>query len=315
MNVSVIVPARNARATLARTLAALAEQDLADGYEVIVVDDGSTDGTAELAREAAGPVEVITQEAAGPAAARNAGVARSSGRAIAFCDADVFPARGWLRAGLEALRTADLVQGMVVPDPRARLGPFDRTIWITTGGGLWEAANMFVDRSLFERVGGFPDGIQPAGGKALAEDVFFAYRALRAGARASFCPEALAHHAVFPRGWGAYVGERRRLVHFPAMTRAVPELRDRFLYRRAFLNPRTARLDLGIAGAALALLTRSPLPLLAGLPYLAQVLGAARRGGAGGPTAWAIGAADVAADLVGAAALVDGSVRHRSLVI
>jgi hypothetical protein len=204
---------------------------------------------------------------------------------------------------------------MVLPDPAARRGPFDRTIWITGAGGLWEAANMLVRRQLFDRVGGFPDGLQPPRGKALAEDVFFGYRAVRTGARTAFCPRALAYHAVFPRSWRGYAAERQRLAYFPAMVRAAPELRSTFLYRRAFLNERTARLDLGLVGAILALLRRSPLPLVAALPYLQTVAAQAARADSAGPSRTAVAAADVAADLVGAAAMARGSLRYRSPVL
>ena len=145
---SVIVPARNAQQTLPRTLAALAGQNLDGGLEVIVVDDGSSDDTAAVARRAPGPVTVLEQEPKGPAAARNLGVAISSGAMLAFCDADVFPAAGWLRAGVRALERADIVQGAVLPDPLAKLGPFDRSLWITFEVGLWETANLFVQREL-----------------------------------------------------------------------------------------------------------------------------------------------------------------------
>ena len=315
MIASVIVPARNARGTLPRTLAALAGQDFDGDYEVIVVDDGSTDDTAELARRAPGEVRVLTQPPGGPGAARNTGVAAAGGAVLAFCDADVFPAPGWLRAGVGALADADLVQGRVLPDPRTPLGPLDRTIWVTSAAGLWEAANLFVSRALFERVGGFPDGIRPTVGKALAEDVLFGYGALRAGARASFCGEALAYHAVFARGPRDYVYERRRLVYFPAIARAAPELRERFLYRRAFLNARTARLDLGLAGAAIALATRSKLPLLAAVPYLIAVRAQALRAESTGTGWWRIAPTDIAADIVGACALAAGSVRYRAPVL
>jgi glycosyltransferase involved in cell wall biosynthesis len=315
MIASVIVPARDARDTLPRTLESLSRQRLEHAYEVVVVDDGSTDDTAELARRAPGPVRVLTQRAAGPGAARNAGAATASGAALAFCDADVFPVEGWLAAGLEALEGADLVQGRVLPDPGAPLGPFDRTISVTSGAGLWEAANLFVSPRLFERAGGFPDGIRPRRGKALAEDVLFGYRALRAGARTAFCADALAHHAVFPRGWRGYVSERLRLAYFPAMARAAPELRERFLYRGAFLDARTARLDLGLAGTTLALVAGSPLPLLAALPYLRMVRAGALRADHRAASPWVVAAADIAADLVGAAALAGGSVRYRSPVL
>jgi glycosyltransferase involved in cell wall biosynthesis len=332
--VSVIVPARDARATLPRALAAIAGQDIAEPFEVIVVDDGSRDDTARIARAAGPPVQVVVQAAAGaggaggaggPASARNAGVARARGTLLAFCDADVFPAPGWLAAGVRALAGADLVQGRVLPDPLAPLGPFDRTLWIDGAVGLWETANLFVTRSAFEAAGGFEQWLAPRRGKALAEDVWFGYRALRAGARPAFCPDALAHHAVFPRGWRAYAAERARLRFFPAMTARMPELRRAFLYRRAFLNARTARLDLAVAAALVAVARRSPLSLAAAVPYARELRRHARRAAAGGPRApapaapspalAAVAAADLCADLVGLAALAAGSVRYGAPVL
>ncbi len=320
---SVIVPARNAEPTLARTLRALARQELEGGYEVIVVDDGSRDRTAELAEQAASaaaiPLTVLRQPPLGPAAARNRGVARARAGLLAFCDADVFPEPGWLRAGVGALGAADLVQGCVRPDPEAPLGPFDRTLWITSQVGLWETANLFVTREAFDAAGGFEEWLRPRRGKALAEDVWFGYRALRSGARPAFCAEALAHHAVFARPWTAYAAERARLRYFPAMAARMPELRRAFLHRGAFLNERTAKLDLALAAGVIAL--RRPgarsvaLAVAAGTPYLRELRRHAARALAAPPGVAAVAAADAAADLVGLAALLAGSARHRALVI
>jgi glycosyltransferase involved in cell wall biosynthesis len=305
--VSVIVPARDAAATIVRTLAALSAQQLDDGaFEVIVVDDGSRDDTLALARGAPGPTRVITQPPLGPAAARNRGVAAAVGARLAFCDADVVPAPGWLAAGIRALRDADLVQGRVLPDPEVVLGPFDRSLWITAQVGLWETANLFVTRPAFETAGGFEEWISPRRGKALAEDVWFGYRALRGGARPAFCGAALAHHAVFARGWPGYVAERTRRRYFPAMTRKMPELRSAFLYRRVFLDARSARFDLAAAGIGLALWRRTAIPLLATGPYIRA---ARTRGPAG------VVAADVLADIVSLAALVVGSIRYGAPVL
>jgi glycosyltransferase involved in cell wall biosynthesis len=306
---SVIVPARDAEATLPRTLEALALQELDAPYEVIVVDDGSSDRSVELARRAPGPIRVLEQPALGPAAARNLGVAESKGSALAFCDADCFPTPGWLRAGLTALRSADLVQGHVLPDPTAPLGPFDRTLWVTFDGGLYETASLFATRALFDRVGGFEEWLQVELGKAMAEDVWFGWRARRLGARTAFCPDALAHHAVFARGGREYVAERRRLRYFPAMAAKVPELRRHFFFGRVFLNRRSAALDAGVAGAVAAAALRSLLPLLAALPYSWMAL---RRARSFGPRWPRIAAIDVAADLVGLAAMLRGSLRSRS---
>jgi glycosyltransferase involved in cell wall biosynthesis len=311
--VSVIVPARDAGATLARTLQAIGAQDIAEPFEVIVVNDGSRDATARIAAGAGAAVTVLGQAAAGPAAARNAGVARSRGAVLAFCDADVFPAPGWLAAGVRALERADLVQGRVLPDPESPLGPFDRTLWINGAVGLWETANLFVTREAFDAAGGFEQWLVPRRGKALAEDVWFGHRALRAGARPAFCPEALAHHAVFRRSWRAYAAERARLRFFPAMAARMPELRDAFLYRRVFLSARTARCDLAAVAALIAAVRRRPWPLLATVPYGRELCRQAYR--AAGPHPVAVAAVDLAADLVGLAALAAGSVRYRAPVL
>jgi glycosyltransferase involved in cell wall biosynthesis len=299
---SVIIPVRDAERTLARTLDRLALQDAPFEHEVIVVDDGSSDGSVAVA-EAAG-ARVLRQDAQGPAQARNRGVAASSAAVLAFCDADCFPEPGWLAAGVAALDDAELVQGHVLPDPDAEIGPFDRSLWITYEVGLWETANLFVTRELFDRVGGFEDWLEPVAGKAMAEDVWFGWRAKRAGARSAFCEQALAYHAVFPREPRDYVLERRRLRHFPEMARRMPELRDALFHRRLFLNERSAAFDLALAGAALALARRSPWPLAAALPY-ARI--ARHRGRAA--------AVDLAADLVGAAALARGSIEARTPVL
>ena len=315
--VSVIVPARDAAATLPRTLAALVAQQCAGGFEVIVVDDGSSDATAQIVRDTGPPVTLVQQPALGPGVARNRGVEAAQTTRLAFCDADVVPAPGWLAAGVAALDAADLVQGRVTPDPRAALGPFDRTLWINSEVGLWETANLFVTRAAFEDAGGFVEWIRPRRGKALAEDVWFGYRALRTGARRAFCAGALAHHAVFARGWRGYVAERARLRFFPAMVARMPELRRAFLHRSAFLNERTARFDAAVLAVAVATVRRRPLVLLAVLPYARVVRrDASVRAPSPHPSeVVAVALADVAADLVGLGALLYGSLRYRAPVL
>jgi glycosyltransferase involved in cell wall biosynthesis len=306
LKVSVIVPALDASATLPRTLAALADQTAAP-HEVIVVDDGSSDGTGAIA--ARHGATVVRQSRSGPGAARNAGVAASSGDALAFTDADCFPTRGWLAAGVDALAGADLVQGKVDPDPEAPLGPFDRTIWVGRESGLYETANLFVRREVFDRVGGFEVWLEPEIGKPLGEDMWFGWRARRSGAGTAFCPTALVHHAVFPRRPAAFVAERRRLRYFPAMAAKMPELRREFFYARWFLSRRSAAFDAALAGTATALACRSRWPLAAALPYASMVYRDARPHRHRAPLVAAVG---VAADAVGLAALARGAARSRT---
>jgi glycosyltransferase involved in cell wall biosynthesis len=312
VRVSVVVPARNAAATIGRTLASLAVQDLDGRFEVIVVDDGSDDDTLAIARNAPGPVTVIATGGSSAADARNRGVEQASAPVIAFTDADCFPARDWLAKAVEALDGADLVQGRVMPDPDATLGPFDRTIWVESERGFYETANLIVRRDLFERVGGFEDWLDTGGEKLLAEDVWFGWRAVRAGARTGFAPEAVVHHAIFPRGPAGYVSERLRLRYFPAIAQRIPEFRRRTLFAGVFLSPRSAAFDMALAGAAVAALRRSALPLVAALPYARMAVRgtlAYRR------RAPLVAAVRTAADAVGLGALVAGSLRWRSPVI
>ena len=85
--VSVIIPTRNRAAFLAQALESILAQTVVPG-EIIVVDDGSTDGTAALVRDFTAPVRCLHQPARGPAAARNLGLESASGAYIAFLDDD-----------------------------------------------------------------------------------------------------------------------------------------------------------------------------------------------------------------------------------
>jgi glycosyltransferase involved in cell wall biosynthesis len=313
--VSVIVPALNAAATIEPALTALARQDLERHYEVIVVDDGSTDGTSALARAAAAiggrwlEVRVLEQPRLGPGPARNRGAQEARGEVLAFTDADCVPTAAWLREGLRALERADLVQGAVRPDPGARLGPFDHTVWVLRESGLYETANLFIRRALFERLGGFEDWLGEVIGKPLAEDVWLGWRARRSGAPAAFSSAAVVHHAVHPRGIDAYVAERLRLQYFPAIAALVPELRCSLFWGRWFLTRRSAAFDVALLAALVALVARSPAPLLAASPY-AWLL--ARRAMRWRRAAAKVAGGDLLADAVGLAALAWGSVRFRS---
>ncbi len=309
---SVIVPVHNGAATLLAALSALARQEAPEAYEVIVVDDGSVDGSAALAERGPGPVTVLRQEQAGPAAARNRGAEAAHGAFLCFTDSDCFPHSGWLAAGLAALEHADLVQGEVRPDPDARRTPYDRTLAVLRESGLYETANLFVRRELFEALDGFEVWLEPEVGKPLAEDVWFGWRARRAGARIAFSSEALVHHAVFAQRPLDVILDRRRLRYFPAIAAKVPEIRRTFFFARIFLSRRNAAFDAAVLGTAAALVARSPLPLAVTAPYVRSLTRTARHWGKRGP---AVAAVLAARDAVGLVSLVQGSARWRSLVL
>jgi len=308
---TVVVPARNAEATLPETLAGLERQRFDGRFDVVVVDDGSTDATLAIAGASPVVTTVLRASGVGPAKARNLGASGAEGAVIAFLDSDCVPVPEWLATGVEALKEADFAQGMVTPRPETAVGPFDRTLWVTRASGLFESANIFVSRQLFQSLGGFESWLVPRRSKELGEDVWFGWRAQRAGARMTFVSDALAYHAVFPRTAREYVAERARLRFFPALARRMPELRERLFYRRYFLTKRSAAFDAALVGALLA--RRRRLGLLAAAPY-GRMLLADMRGHRPAPGAKLM-AVNLAADGLGFVSLAAGSIRRRSLLI
>lgn len=173
--VSVVVPTHDRAGYLAVTLESLNAQDLESPYEVIVVDDGSRDGTAGVARRA-GAKYLRHDPARGVNAARNEGARAAAADLIAYVDDDVYAPPGWLRAMLEgagAHPDAEAFGGPIRarfegPAPRScgrelppittlDLGSQDRETEL-----VW-SANMLVRRSAFKRVGYFDESL-PTGG-------------------------------------------------------------------------------------------------------------------------------------------------------
>lgn len=116
--ISVVIPTYNRKAILLKALTALANQTLApEHYEVIVIDDGSTDDTETALRSWAAPHRLIyrKQSRRGPAAARNHGIRISSGELMVFIDSDIVVTESFLRAHLNAHAR----------DGRLDKGPFD----------------------------------------------------------------------------------------------------------------------------------------------------------------------------------------------
>jgi glycosyltransferase involved in cell wall biosynthesis len=164
--VSVIIPAFNAEAYVADAIETVLAQTY-EPIECIVVDDGSTDGTAAAVRAFGAKVTLIQQPNAGIAGARNSGAASASGEYLAFLDADDrwLPER--VRAGLEALaRTADagaVVCGTQVVDESLRpIGTIVQDPGVTIEDLLLcratlvsTSSNLLIRRPCFDDVGGW----------------------------------------------------------------------------------------------------------------------------------------------------------------
>jgi glycosyltransferase involved in cell wall biosynthesis len=211
---SVIVPVRNGGHDVRELLETLAAQTLRrDRFEVVVGDDGSTDGTCDGLDREDGLVRVVPGPPLNSYAARNRAVRASRAPVLAFCDADCRPEPEWLERGLAALERADLVAGRI----RFAL-PERRTVWTLLDidgskdherqvrNGTAETANLFVRRELWERVGGFDDSLPEHG------DFDFVSRCVAGGARLVYDAEAVVWH--------------------PVRTRARPFLRALWIYNR-----------------------------------------------------------------------------------
>lgn len=205
--ISVIVPTYNRRASLSRLLQALGRQTYpAARFEVVVVDDGSTDGTADAVRalDLAYPLRLLIQENRGPASARNLGVEQADGPVIVFLDDDVEPLPELLavHGAIHGSRTGQVVVGPMLPPP-----DWPRPAWIR-----WEeeklerqyqamkegryactprqfyTGNASLPRSMFLDAGGFNVEFRRA------EDVELAWRLAMRGARFRFEPGAQVLH-------------------------------------------------------------------------------------------------------------------------
>lgn len=119
-DVSVVIPAHNAETTLAEQLDAVLAQHATESFEVVVVDNASTDATARLvddyARRDARVRLVNATDGRGPSHARNVGVRAARADLIVCCDADDVVAPGWLSALAESLLDHEIVAGVLEVD-------------------------------------------------------------------------------------------------------------------------------------------------------------------------------------------------------
>ena len=226
--VSIIIPAYNAAATLGALLDALA-RDVGARAEIIVVDDGSTDGTAAAARRFKG-VKVITQANSGPGAARNRGARAARGEILVFIDADCEPALGWFDAltrPLLADETVAAAKGVYRTRQRSWAARFAQLEFEGRYRLLRRARQIaFVDSysaairaDAFRAVGGF----DPHFPLADNEDVDLSFKLARAGYKMVFCPAAAVYHR-HPATWRRYAALKLRRAYWRARVyRRFPE--------------------------------------------------------------------------------------------
>ena len=158
---SIIVPAHNEEALIAETLRAInaAARETGVAIELIVVDDGSTDRTAEIAT--ANGARVVAVQVRQIAAARNAGARAARGGLLLFVDADTLISAAALRGAMAALQTGAAGGGAmpVFADgtPGWAVRTMTVTVWILRTANWAAGCFLFARRDAFERAGGFDE--------------------------------------------------------------------------------------------------------------------------------------------------------------
>jgi glycosyltransferase involved in cell wall biosynthesis len=194
--VSVVIPTRNRADSLRRTLDALSAQSYPH-FEIIVVDDASTDDTRELLNAwAGGRREVFHQVLPhGSYAARNRGWRAARGEVIAFTDDDCLPDRDWLSNLTAPLDDASAIasQGMTVASP-GEITPFTHQIEQRRGGPPYRTCNIAYRRETLATLGGFDESLR------WYADNILGLRAARLGP-VSFASKAVVHHPPRARNW------------------------------------------------------------------------------------------------------------------
>ncbi|MHB9154660.1 MAG: glycosyltransferase [Endomicrobiales bacterium] len=208
--VSVVIPVKNGQDTIEKCIRSLFALNY-PRFEVIVIDDGSTDRTAAIVKslssgDAARRLRLLEGDSAGPSRARNRGIAEAKGDFVAFTDDDCLVDREWLNELLKGFRgdTAAVGGTQKSPEDESAFGKavhdFMMTVGFLTdymkdpsGAGIREVdhnptCNAMYRREVFAKTGGFMEDLWPG------EDVELDYRVTRAGYRIVFAPKAVVYH-------------------------------------------------------------------------------------------------------------------------
>jgi glycosyltransferase involved in cell wall biosynthesis len=267
---SVVVPAHQAAGLIGECVRALGSQSVARGrYEIIVVDDGSSDATADEARGAGADLVLVTPNR-GPAAARNSGVEAARAGIVLFTDADCEPWNGWIDAlaapfadrevtgckGTYRSRQRSLIARLVQLEFEIRYERMRKLEQID----FIDAYSAAYRRSTLLQSGGF----DPTYPLPSAEDVDLSFRLASQGHRLVFVPEAWVYHR-HPESLAVYLRRKARYGLWRALLYLrYPERIGGDAHTDSMLKPQFVLVALGGLAVLGGLLWRPLLALVAG---------------------------------------------------
>ncbi len=204
MSVSVIVPTRDGARFIAETIQSIAAQTVKP-LEIVLVDDGSTDGTAGIALGVSPLVKVVAARGLGPAGARNAGILAASGNLLAFLDHDDLWVPGKLGMQTELLSVEPNIDICLGKLRSFRDGPFrSERDWLGAAVPGYLTITMMVRRDCFARAG-LLDATRP-----FSDSAEWLLRAEDAGLRVKMIDEVLTLHRVHDRNYSRVNGDMSR---------------------------------------------------------------------------------------------------------
>jgi glycosyltransferase involved in cell wall biosynthesis len=196
---SIIIPTFNGASRIGNCLGSLVQQTIGRDVEILVVDDGSTDNTANVVRSYSS-VRLIAQTNAGPASARNRGALEAKGKILLFTDDDCVPMPDWLDAMLEPFKDLDVVgaKGIYRTHQKSLAARFVQIEYEDKYRMMAGLPSIdFIDtysagfrRDRFLEMAGYDTSFPVA----CAEDVELSYRMSARGWKMKFVPAAIVYH-------------------------------------------------------------------------------------------------------------------------
>lgn len=288
--VSVVTPVRNRKALLRELVDSLWAQSLdPTRFEIVVVDDCSSDGTSELLAELAqrSPCRFVHQRLAthgGAVRARNEGVRLAQAPLLAFTDSDCRVTPRWLELGVGAFGSdagVGFATGPILNKP-------EQTVTFFSVGGnplpgenpVYPLANAFYRKQVILEVGGFDESawLREVNTTAMEfSDVDMAYRVLGRGYRNAFVPDLVVYHHVFQVSPVQWLLWTLKVAQLPEVLRRYPVLRKTLLWKGPLLSPDHLLFYLALLGGLLTLYASPWFGLLA-LPHVYRTAFVAGRG-------------------------------------
>lgn len=202
--ISIVVPCYNAKNWIQETLESVLTQDVGD-MEIIVVDDGSTDGSGDIVKDEFPFVRLIRAERSGPSKARNLGTKESKGEFIQYLDADDLLAPGKLKVQLEAIQNsgADIAYGdwqklvKTTDNKYIKGGVIGRELKNPEVDlfNSWNPVNVYLfKRIIVEKIGGWNERL------SIIQDARFSLDCALRGARFVYCPGVMAYYRIHSSG-------------------------------------------------------------------------------------------------------------------